>query len=130
VGNKLFAGIDVSLGNNQLCLMDADGSTVGKSLSFTNNLHSTWAMVDHLNTIVENGDFESLTIGMEATSLYWFPLFSFLSSEAAFGNTQTQVLSLNPKIISNFRSSYPDMDKTDIKDSFVIADRLRFGRVP
>jgi transposase len=40
------------------------------------------------------------------------------------------VLALNPKIISNFRSSYPDMDKTDNKDSFVIADRLRFGRVP
>ena len=130
MSSKLFAGIDVSLGNNQLCLMDADGSVVGKSLSFTNNLPGTLAMVEHLNTIVENGDFESLTIGMEATALYWFPLFNFLSSEAAFGKTQTQVLSLNPKIISNFRSSYPDMDKTDNRDSFVIADRLRFGRVP
>jgi len=107
VGNKLFAGIDVSLGNNQLCLMDADGSTVGKSLSFTNNLHSTWAMVDHLNTIVKNGDFESLTIGIEATSLYWFPLFSFLSSEAAFGNTQTQVLSLILRLSATFAVLIP-----------------------
>ena len=78
MSSKLFAGIDVSLGNNQLCLMDADGSVVGKSLSFTNNLPGTLAMVEHLNTIVENGDFESLTIGMEATALYWFPLFNFL----------------------------------------------------
>lgn len=130
MSNRLFAGIDVSLENNQLCLMDGDGSTIGKSLSFANNLPGTLAMVDHLNAIMENGDFEKLTIGMEATALYWFPLFNFLSSEASFKETQAQVLPLNPKIVSNFRSSYPDVDKTDIMDSFVIADRLRFGRVP
>ncbi len=130
MSNKLFAGIDVSLANNQLCLMDANGCTVGKSLSFANNLPGTLAMVDHLNAVIGDGNFEMLTIGMEATALYWFPLFNFLSSSALFGQTQTQVLALNPKIISNFRSSYPDMDKTDNKDSFVIADRLRFGRVP
>ncbi len=130
MSNKLFAGIDVSLDNNQLCLMDGDGNTAGKSLSFANNLPGTLAMVDHLNSILKDSEFEKLTIGMEATALYWFPLFNFLSSVASFGETKAQVLALNPKIISNFRNSYPDMDKTDNKDSFVIADRLRFGRVP
>jgi transposase len=130
VSNKLFAGIDVSLKDNQLCLMDGDGNTVGKSLSFANNLPGTLAMVEHLNTIMTDGDFEKLTIGMEATALYWFPLFNFLNSKALFGEAQSQVLSLNPKIVSNFRNSYPDMDKTDDMDSFVIADRLRFGRIP
>jgi hypothetical protein len=48
--------------------MDYDGNTVGKSLSFANNLPGTLAMFE--------------------------------------------------------------LDKTDIKGSFVIADRLRFGRVP
>lgn len=55
------------------------------------------------------------------------PLFNFLNSEPTL---QTQVLPLNPKVVSNFRSTYADMDKADVKDSFVIADRLRFGRTP
>ena len=130
MSKKLFAGIDVSLENNQLCLMDGNGNSIGKTLSFTNNLPGTLAMVEHINGILKGNEFEKLTIGMEATALYWFPLFNFLSSKATFVETQAQVLPLNPKVISNFRNSYPDMDKTDAKDSFVIADRLRFGRIP
>lgn len=110
--------------------MDYDGNTLGKSLSFANNLPGTLAMVDYLNSVMAKGDFERLIIGMEATALYWFPLFNFLSSIASFNDVPTEVLPLNPKVVSNFRSAYPDMDKTDIKDSFVIADRLRFGRTP
>src|SRR5699024_5238313 len=32
--------------------------------------------------------------------------------------------------IANFKKSYNDMDKTDEIDAFVIADYLRFGRMP
>src|SRR5699024_11490924 len=35
-----------------------------------------------------------------------------------------------PKQIANFKKSYNDMDKTDEIDAFVIADYLRFGRMP
>jgi len=129
---KLFADIDVSLKSNQLCVMDYDGNTVGKSLSFPNNLPGSLAMAEYLNSLMDEGNFEKLTIGMEATALYWFPLFNFLSSIASFEDKDTTVLPLNPKVISNFRGSYPDIDKTDIKDSFVIVivDQLRFGRAP
>jgi len=110
--------------------MDYDGNVVGKFKSFTNNLPGTLAMVEYLNSIMGDSNFEQLTIGMEATALYWFPLFNFLSSSPVFEEREAKVLPLNPKVVSNFRKSYTDMDKTDIKDSFVIADRLRFGRVP
>ncbi len=128
LSNKLFAGIDVSLKENQLHCLDDSGSNIGKSIRFANNLPGTMEMVKHLNSLIETGDFESLTIGMEATALYWFPLFHTLCSTQF--DTDTQVLSLNPKVISKFREAYPDMDKSDPKDSFVIADRLRFGRLP
>lgn len=128
LSNKLFAGIDVSLKENQLHCLDDTGSDIGKSIRFANNLPGTTEMAKHLNSLVETGDFESLTIGMEATALYWFPLFHTLS--ATQFDTDTQVLSLNPKIVSKFREAYPDMDKSDPKDSFVIADRLRFDRLP
>lgn len=68
MSKKLFVGIDVSLKSNQVCLMDHDGSVMGKSLSFDNNLPGTLAMVEHLNSVLSNGDFEKLTIGMEATA--------------------------------------------------------------
>ena len=34
----------------------------------------------------------------------------------------------NPRLIANFRKTYSDLDKTDLIDAFVIADRLRLGR--
>jgi len=130
LSKKLFVGIDVSLKSNHVCLMDHDGSVMGKSLSFDNNLPGTLAMVEHLNSVLSNGDFEKLTIGMEATALYWFPLFNFLNnSSRVFVEKEAEIIPLNPKVVSHFRDAYTDMDKTDIKDSFVIADRLRFGRV-
>lgn len=88
--------------------MDYDGNTIGKSLGFANNLPGTLAMVNHLNSLMTEGDFEKITIGMKSTALYWFPLFDFLSSKASFGEKQAKVLPLNPKVISNFRGSYTD----------------------
>src|SRR5699024_10249223 len=41
-----------------------------------------------------------------------------------------KVLIMNPKQIANFKKNYSDMDKTDEIDAFVIADYLRFGRLP
>src|SRR5690625_7166872 len=41
-----------------------------------------------------------------------------------------QVFVMNPKQIANFKKSYSDMDKTDEIDAFVIADYMRFGRLP
>src|SRR5699024_6393396 len=41
-----------------------------------------------------------------------------------------KVFVMNPKQIANFKKSYSDMDKTDEIDAFVIADYLRFGRLP
>src|SRR5690625_2656276 len=41
-----------------------------------------------------------------------------------------QVFVMNPKQIANFKKSYSDMDKTDEIDAFVIADYMRFRRLP
>ncbi|GAW32728.1 transposase, partial [Carboxydocella sp. JDF658] len=41
-----------------------------------------------------------------------------------------QVYSFNPKVVANFKKAYPDLPKNDWTDAWVIADRLRFGRLP
>lgn len=71
----LFAGIDVSLKENQLFCMDGDGHPVSKTRKFDNNLPGTAQMVEYLAGLMEGSEFDALSIGMEATVLYWFPLF-------------------------------------------------------
>ena len=41
-----------------------------------------------------------------------------------------KVYIINPKLIKKFKEAYTDLDKTDNIDAWVIADRLRFGRIP
>lgn len=36
----------------------------------------------------------------------------------------------NPKVVNGFKKAYPSLPKTDAVDAWVIADRLRFGRLP
>lgn len=127
MSRRLFCGIDVSLTENQLFVMDGDGRAVGKTRRFANNLPGTAKMIEHLCGLMENSGFDALSIGMEATSLYWFPLFWALrNDERLLG---AQVLALNPKLVQGIRKTYADMDKTDPIDASLIADRLRFGRL-
>jgi len=68
-------------------------------------------------------------IGLEATSVYsWHPAM-YLHQDPALRERKAKVFTLNPKLISKFREAYADMDKTDRLDAWVIADRLRFGRL-
>ena len=41
-----------------------------------------------------------------------------------------KLYSFNPRVVTKFRESYPDLGKDDWTDAMVIADRLRFGRLP
>ncbi|THF72310.1 IS110 family transposase, partial [Cohnella fermenti] len=68
-------------------------------------------------------------IGLEATSVYsWHPAM-YLHQDAELQARKAKVFTLNPKLISKFREAYADMDKTDRLDAWIIADRLRFGRL-
>ena len=54
----------------------------------------------------------------------------FLHNDEFIQSLGGQVFVMNPKQIANFKKSYSDMDKTDEIDAFVIADYMRFGRLP
>ncbi len=68
-------------------------------------------------------------IGLEATSVYsWHPAM-YLHEDATLQERKTKVFTINPKLIHKFREAYADLDKTDRIDAWMIADRLRFGRL-
>ena len=61
---------------------------------------------------------------MEATGHYWFPLYEFLKEK---GYNSVKVF--NPLKVNRFRDFYIQPVKTDVKDAFVIASILRYGKV-
>ncbi|QDI90707.1 hypothetical protein EPH95_11240 [Salicibibacter halophilus] len=126
--NQLFCGIDIGLKTFQFYAMDQDGKAVGKPKRYPNNQTGADQLVDHLDELLEQQGSPALSIGMEATGLYWFPLFHTLQENERIKQWETRLISMNPKIVEAFRGAYPDVDKTDPVDAFIIADRVRFGR--
>lgn len=73
--------------------------------------------------------FDSLVIGLEATSVYGEPLVHFLKQGAGIGSFKPSIHVLNPKQVNAFKKAYSDLPKTDDVDAWVIAKNLRFGRI-
>lgn len=126
--SKLYGGIDIGLKEFHFHAMDGDGNPVGKPKRFPNNVPGMEQLVEHLDVHIHNQQATSVSLGMEATGLYWFPLFHALQQDERIQQWDTQLLAMNPKLVESFRQAYPDVDKTDPVDALIIADRVRFGR--
>jgi transposase len=126
---KLFAGIDVSSKDLKVCIMNHEGSTL-KSLTVENNLHGSDFLRTQIIDLADQYSCQDIQIGMESTSVYsWHPAM-FLNEDEALRKRQTKVYTINAKLIRKFKEAYTDLDKTDDIDAWIIADRLRFGRLP
>lgn len=125
---KLFVGIDVSSQELEACFMNADGDKL-EILTVKNNLNGASHLRDQIVAAANKLAVTEIHIGLEATSVYsWHPAM-YLHQDPALRERKAKVFTLNPKLISKFREAYADMDKTDRLDAWVIADRLRFGRL-
>lgn len=126
---KLFAGIDVSSEDLKVCAMNTEGDTLD-SFTVLNNHDGAAYLRDKLLTLAKQNKHSEIHIGLESTSVYsWHPAM-FLHEDDALKKFETKVFTINPKLISKFREAYSDLDKTDYIDAWIIADRLRFGRLP
>src|SRR5690606_40764050 len=125
---KLFVGIDVSSEELEACFMDPEGDTL-ETLKVENNLHGASHLRDRIVAAADKLPASEIHIGLEATSVYsWHPAM-YLHEDASLQERKTKVLTINPKLINKFKEAYADMDKTDRIDAWMIADRLRFGRL-
>jgi transposase len=126
---KLFVGIDVSSKDLKVCIMDHEGVTL-KTFTVDNNLHGAGHLRDQIIDLADKYSCQDIQIGMESTSVYsWHPAM-FLNGDEALKNRQAKVYTINAKLINKFKEAYEDLDKTDDIDAWIIADRLRFGRLP
>jgi transposase len=126
---KLYVGIDVSSKDMKVCVMDQEGETLQK-FTVDNNLHGASYLRDQIISCFDQGSFQAIYIGLEATSVYsWHPAM-FLLEDKALQTRNAKVYTINPKLIRKFKEAYVDLDKNDHVDAWLIADRLRFGRLP
>ena len=125
----LFVGIDVSKTSNTVRFMDGNGDTLSR-FSVPNNTAGAAKLHEKLRNTLLNADYSAITVGMESTSTYADHLASYLRNDLFLRSRHCKVYTLNPKQIKNFKKSYPEIPKTDDVDTLVIADFLRFGRLP
>ncbi|THF72408.1 IS110 family RNA-guided transposase [Cohnella fermenti] len=125
---KLFVGIDVSSQELEVCFMNSDGDKL-ETLTVKNNLEGASYLRDRIVAAADKHSSSEIHIGLEATSVYsWHPAM-YMHQDPALQARKAKVFTINPKLVSKFRDAYPDLDKTDRLDAWVIADRLRFGRL-
>ncbi len=126
--NQLFVGIDVGSRGNTAYLMRPDGE---KHSNFTvqNTQGGAKILIDKIVSALTAMGLEQVVIGMEATGIYGDNLVYALREDGALGRFQRKIHVLNPKQVSKFKESYSDLPKNDDVDAFVIADKLRFGRI-
>ena len=95
-----------------------------------NNLPGARELEKKINKAMRCGGFKQLKIATEATSFLDLHPVDFLATSKSLSKHSPLIYQFNPKMTSGFKKAYVDRDKIDPVDAFVVADRLRFGRLP
>ncbi|MFU2419094.1 IS110 family transposase, partial [Peptacetobacter sp. AB800] len=114
-----YIGIDIAKNKHEVSIIDASGKLLSESISFSNTIKGFEKLIKYLSSYNVYSD--NCIVGMEATGHYWLSIYSYLV-ECKF-NTFV----INPIQSEAFRKMYIRKTKTDSKDSFVIAQVMRFG---
>ena len=114
-----YIGIDIAKHNHEVSIIDADGKILSKSISIANSQKGLDTFNNYLSSF--NVTSENSIIGMESTGHYWLNLYSSLV------NLNFNVFVINPIQTDAFRKMYIRKTKNDSKDSYIIAQIMRFG---
>lgn len=126
----MFVGIDVAKSSLVAHAMNNEGDDIFNSFSVSNNQPGCLKLInliaDHANSLNP----QVIKVGMEATNVFWEHCYRLFNKNKKL-NTRfnLKLYTINPKVIKNFKDAYNYLPKTDSIDAWVIADRLRFGRV-
>ena len=129
--SKLHVGIDVSLRSHHVQFMDGDGQSL-VSFSISNDQQGADTLIRKVLESATTKQMDTVVMGMEATSNLGWHLAHYLKQqfEAYEPNLQAQIHVLNARKVARFKKGYDTLPKNDRIDAWVIADHLRFGRLP
>jgi len=115
-----YCGIDIAKRNHEASVIDADGKPLLDSVTITNTqegCEKLFSLFERLSI-----DKDAVIIGMEATGHYWLSVYEYLTVQ------KYDVRVINPIQSDAFRKMYIRQTKNDSKDSFIIAQVMRFGQ--
>ncbi|SCI42842.1 Transposase [uncultured Flavonifractor sp.] len=115
-----YCGIDIAKYKHEATVIDGSGKALLDSISFDNSkegCEKLLALFERLSISKED-----LLIGMEATGHYWLSVHGYLLEQGF------EVKVINPIQSEAFRKMYIRQAKNDSRDSFIIAQIMRFGQ--
>ena len=115
-----YIGIDIAKNKHEASLVDVSGKALVDSISFSNSKEGCEKLLALMERFQVAKD--DVVIGMEATGHYW------LSVHAFFFELGYDVKVINPIQSEAFRKMYIRQTKNDSKDSYIIAQIMRFGQ--
>lgn len=112
-----YLGIDIGKNTHVASLVDDKKKVIFKAFSFSNSIDGAESLILKLEAFKNE-----LEVGMESTGHYWLSLYSYLAQK----NFTVRVI--NPIQTDGWRQGIEIRKrKTDIIDSLLIADLLRYG---
>lgn len=126
--NRLQVGIDFWLKRADVCLLFPDGELLETHLPFANSWPGFQEAKAYLLEALDRFGFEGLDVAGEATGYYWLPFFQQLAADPDLAQRDLELFLLNPRWVKWFKKSFSPDDKTDQKDPFYIAERVRTRR--
>lgn len=123
----LFVGIDVSKESNHVYAMNLARDKL-LSTHIPNTQDGAAIIESKLLDILNSHKLSKVIVILESTGVYSAHLATYLSNSKHLAIFDSKVYIINPKISKNYRKSFADMDKTDPKDAFILADIARVGR--
>ena len=114
-----YCGIDIAKYKHEASVIDMSGKALSNSITFANDRQGC----EKVLAIFEKSEItpDNIVIGMEATGHYWLSVYTFFLE---LGYT---VKVINPIQSEAFRKMYIRQTKNDSKDSYIIAQIMRFG---
>jgi transposase len=129
--SQMLVGVDVSLKSHHVHFMKEDGATLA-DFSVSNDQTGADTLIKRMLETAEKSQIEQLKIGMEATDQYSWHIAHYLQDQLKGYEPRfhSSIYVLNARKVARFKKGYDSLPKNDRMDAWVIADHLRFGRLP
>jgi transposase len=121
----LYIGIDVSKDKSDVCIKNQGGNDLVKRFQISNtkaDLNKLYETIERIKS--KNPENSDVVIGLEATGIYYLPLYSALKRDGQ------KIRLYNPIQTNGFRKMNIRKTKTDPIDAAIIADMLRYSEPP
>jgi len=122
---RMQVGLDIGQNALEVSVLRPEGQEPICQRSFANSRSGYQQLRQVLLALLQSHNYTGLDIGGEATGYYWLPLFWALQQDEALGAYDLQTYLLNPHNMYWFRRAQAEAEKTDAKDSYHLAERLR-----